>query len=151
MPHPKPSAFWASSWRNFEEVETMFTFKNLVALGLFLFGTTFLWLTRDFLANPRTGTGTLWSAIQVLAFVAIVGFAFAAWLVFKEASWEPVAIASAVVGLAALIPYVIGVQQVGDAADGGVQINIALHVIGVAVVFVVALVPAVHEWLASRI
>ena len=31
----------------------MFSFKNWVALGLFLFGTTFLWMTRDFLANPR--------------------------------------------------------------------------------------------------
>jgi hypothetical protein len=129
----------------------MLTFKNVVALGLFLFGTTFLWLTRDFLANPREGTGTLWSTIQVLSLVAIVGFAVAAWLVFREAFWEPVAIASAVVGLAALVPYVVGVQQVGDAGDPGVQINIAIHAIGVASVFVVALVPTAHEWLANRI
>ena len=129
----------------------MFTFKNLVALGLFVFGTTFLWMTRDFLANPREGTGALWSTIQVLAFVAIVGFAFAAWLVFKEASWEPVAVASGVAGLAALVPYVVGVQRVGDLGDAGVQINIVIHVIGVATVFALALVPAVHEWLVRRV
>ena len=129
----------------------MFTFKNWVALGLFVFGTTFLWMTRDFLANPREGTGTLWSTVQVLAFVAIIGFSFAAWLVFKEASWEPVAIASAVVGLAALVPYVIGVEQLGGGGDAGVQINIALHVVGVAAVFVLALVPTAHDWLAKRL
>jgi hypothetical protein len=129
----------------------MFTFKNLVALGLFVFGTTFLWMTRDFLANPREGTGALWSTIQVLAFVAIVGFAFAAWLVFKEASWEPIALASAVVGLAALVPYVAGVQRVGDSGDAGVLINIAIHVVGVAAVFAIVLLPAAHDWLAKRI
>ena len=129
----------------------MFTFKNWAALALFLFGTTFLWMTRDFLANPREGTGTLWSAIQVLAILAIVGFSIAAWLLFKDASWEPVAVGSAVVGLTALVPYVIGVQQVGDMGDVGVQINIALHMVGIAAVVAVALVPAAHDWLTSRI
>jgi hypothetical protein len=130
----------------------MFSFKNWVALGLFLFGSKFLWMTRDFLANPREGTGVLWSVVQVLVLVAIVGFAVAAWVVFKEATWwEPVAIASAIVGLAALIPYVIGVRQVGDAGDAGVQMNIAIHVAGVVAVFVVVLVPVVHDWLARRI
>ena len=129
----------------------MFTFKNWVALGMFVFGPTFLWMTRDFLANPREGTGTFWSTIQVLALVAIVWFSIAAWLVFKEASWEPIALASAVVGLAALVPYVVGVQRVGDSGDAGVQINIAVHVVGVAVVFALVLLPAAHDWLAKRI
>src|SRR5687767_10017902 len=130
----------------------MSSFKNLVALALFLFGSTFLWMTRDFLATPRQGTGALWSLVQVLVLVAIVGFTVAAWVVFKEASWwEPVAVASAIVGLAALVPYVIGVRQIGDAGDAGVQMNIAIHAVGVAAVFVVVLVPVIHEWVARRI
>jgi hypothetical protein len=130
----------------------MFSFKNWVAMAFFLFGSTFLWMTRDFLANPREGTGALWSAVQVLVLVAVGGFNVAAWVVFKEATWwEPVAIASAIVGLAALVPYVIGVRQVGDAGDAGVQLNIGIHAVGVAAVFVVVLVPAVHDWLARRI
>ena len=130
----------------------MLSFKNWVALGLFLFGSTFLWMTRDFLANPREGTGTLWSAIQIIVLVAIAGFTVAAWVLFKEATWwEPVAIASAIVGLAALVPYVIGVRQVGDAGDAGVQMNIAIHAMGIAAVFVVVLVPVVHDWLVRRI
>jgi hypothetical protein len=135
-----------------KEAGEMFSFKNWVALGLFLFGSTFLWMTRDFLANPREGTGALWSVVQVLVLVAIVGFTVAAWGLFKEASWwEPVAVASAIVGLAALVPYAIGVRQVGDAGDAGVQLNIAIHAVGIAAVFVVALVPVVHEWIARRI
>ena len=47
----------------------MFTFKNMVAIGLFLFGTTFLWMTRDFLAEPKAGTGTLWSVVQGLVLI----------------------------------------------------------------------------------
>jgi hypothetical protein len=135
-----------------KEAGEMFSFKNWVALGLFLFGSTFLWMTRDFLANPREGTGALWSAVQVLVLVGIVGFTVAAWVLFKEASWwEPVAVASAIVGLAALVPYVVGVRQVGDAGDAGVQLNIAIHAVGIATVFVVVLVPVVHDWIAKRI
>ena len=130
----------------------MFTFKNLVAVGLFLFGSTFLWMTRDFLANPREGTAALWSVVQALAFIAIIGFAIAAWGVFKEASWwEPVALVSAFVGLAALVPYVIGIRQVGDAGDAGVQMNIGIHVVGIAAVLIVVLVPTVHGWITKRI
>lgn len=130
----------------------MFSFKNLVALGLFVFGTTFLWMTRDFLANPREGTGAIWSMIQVLALASIVGFAAAGWGVFKDASWwEPVALGSATVGLVALVPYVIGIVQLGDQSDAGVQMNIAIHAFGIAAVFAIVLVPIVHEWIARRI
>jgi predicted permease len=130
----------------------MLSFKNWVAIGLFLFGTTFLWMTRDFLANPREGSGTLWSVIQALVFAAIVGFAVAAWGVFKEGPWwEPVAMVSAVAGLAALVPYVIGVRQVGDTGDAGVQLNIAIHAVGIAAVFAMVFVPVVHDWISKRI
>src|SRR5688572_7505253 len=130
----------------------MFSLKNWVALGLFLFGSTFLWMTRDFLANPREGIGALWSVVQVLVLVTIIGFTVAAWALFKEAPWwEAVAIASAIVGLAALVPYVVAVRQVGDGGDTGVQMNIAIHAMGIAGVFVMAVVPVVHDWIVRRI
>ncbi len=130
----------------------MFEFKNWMAIGLFLFGSTFLWMTRDFLADRRVGTGIVWSIVQVLVFVAIAGFAVAAWGVFKEASWwETSALASAIVGVVALIAYGIGIVQVGDQGDAGVQINIAVHVLGLAAVLAVVLLPAVHTWIDKRI
>ena len=129
----------------------MFSFKNVVAVSLFLFGSTFLWMTRDFLANPREGDGFIWSVIQVLVLLTIVGFTFAAWLVFKEASWwEPVAAASAFAGLAALVPFVVGVSEIGDVSDAGVQMNIAIHAVGILAVFGAVIAPPVHDWIARR-
>jgi hypothetical protein len=134
------------------EGSAMLTFKNVVAVGLFVFGTTFLWMTRDFLANPRDGTGALWSIVQVLAFASIIGFTAAGWGVFKDSTWwEAVALASAVVGLGALLPYVIGIVQLGQQGDAGVQINIAIHSVGVAAVLAIVLLPVVHDWFARRI
>lgn len=129
----------------------MFTFKNLVAVGFFLFGSTFLWMTRSFLAEPKAGTGTIWSAVQVLVFMAIIGFSLVAWAVFKDANWwEPVALVSAIVGLIAVVPYVVGIFQVGDQGDSGVQMNIAIHVIGAAAVIAVVAVPFLHDWITKR-
>src|SRR5262245_15022463 len=81
----------------------MLSFRNIVAVAVFLFGTTFLWMTPLFI-GPRA-TGAIWTAAQVLGFVAILGFTVAAWGIFKATGWwETVALASAVAGVAATIP-----------------------------------------------
>lgn len=130
----------------------MLSFKNWVALGFVVFGSTFLWVTRDFLADRRAGTGVVWSVVQVLALLAIVAFAVAGWVVFRGGSWwEGAALASAIVGVAALVPYVIGIVRIGSQGDGGVLMNIAIHLLGLAVVFAVVLIPVVHEWVSRRI
>jgi hypothetical protein len=53
----------------------MFTFRNVLAVGIFLFGTTFLWLTAAFNGGERSETGAIWKVIQALALAAIGGFA----------------------------------------------------------------------------
>ena len=130
----------------------MFTFKNVMAIGLFLFGTTFMWMTASFAGRTRPPDGAVWTVENILALVAVIGFAASGWGVFKELSWwEPVAVASAVVGLIAVVPYVVGLIQIDvDFADPGVQINLAMHVVGSAVLALV-LVPAVHEWFKARL
>jgi hypothetical protein len=131
----------------------MFTFKNVMAIGLFLFGTTFMWMTASFAGRTRPPDGVVWTVENILALVAVIGFAAAGWGVFKELSWwEPVAVASAVVGLIAVVPYVVGLIQIDvDFADPGVQINLAMHVVGSAVVLALVIVPAVHEWFTARL
>ena len=42
----------------------MFTFLSSVAVAVFLFGSTFLWMTPLFIGP--TATGALWTAAQVL-------------------------------------------------------------------------------------
>jgi hypothetical protein len=124
----------------------MFTFKNVMAIGLFLFGTTFMWMTASFAGRTPPPDGAVWTVENILALVAVIGFAAAGWGVFKELSWwEPV-------GLIAVVPYVVGLIQIDvDFADPGVQINLAMHVVGSAVVLALVLVPAVHEWFTARL
>jgi hypothetical protein len=134
-------------------VEEMFTFKNIVAIGLFLFGTTFLWMTASFTGKTPPPEGSLWTIENILALVAVIGFSAAAWGVFKDlALWEPVAVASATVGLIAVIPYIVGLTQIDVGfADLGVQINLAMHVLGSAAVLALVLVPAANEWFTARL
>jgi hypothetical protein len=133
--------------------DEIFTLKNVVAVGLFLFGTTFLWMTASFAGRTPPPTGPAWSAENVLALVALVGFTAAAWGVFKDQSWwEPVAVASAIVGLVAVVPYLVGLTQIeGDLADPGVEINLAMHVVGSAAVLLLVLVPGIYRWLTVRL
>jgi len=128
----------------------MFTFRNVFALALFLFGTTFLWLTAAFLGDKQAAAkGAVWAVVQVGAILVIVGFAAGAWGVFKETLWwQPIAIVSAIVGLIVLIPYWIGAS---DLSVANIWANLALHAIGSVAVLVVLLVPLAHEWLLGRI
>jgi hypothetical protein len=131
----------------------MWTFKNLVALGVFLFGTTFLWMTPAFAGKTPPPKGTAWTLANILALAALVGFAIAAWAVFKEYSWwHAAALVSAIVGLVAVIPFIIGQSRLDVGfSDLGVQINLWMHIVGSAVVIAIVLVPAANDWVTKRL
>jgi MFS superfamily sulfate permease-like transporter len=131
----------------------MWTFKNLVALGLFLFGTTFLWMTPAFAGKTPPPTGTAWTLANVLALVAVAGFTVAAWAVFKQSSWwQTAALLSGMVGLVAVVPFVVGQGQLDvGLGDPGVQINLWLHLLGSAAVIAIVLLPAAHDWVTQRL
>jgi hypothetical protein len=60
--------------------EKMLTFRNVFALVLFLFGTTFLWLTAAFLGDKQAAAqGAVWTVVQMGAILVIIGFAAGAW------------------------------------------------------------------------
>lgn len=131
----------------------MWTFKNLVALGMFLFGTTFLWMTPAFAGETPPPKGTAWTLANILALAALVGLAIAAWAVFKEYSrWRAAALLSAIVGLMAVIPFIIGQSRLDVGfSDLGVQINLWMHIVGSAVVIAIVLVPAANDWVTKRL
>jgi hypothetical protein len=129
----------------------MFTFKNISAIAFFLFGTTFVWMTSSFIGESPTPTGILWSVVNTLALAAVVAFTVTAWGVYKQTPWwETAAIVSAVVGLVAVVPYVIAINGQGELGDQGVVVNIGLHVICSLIVVAVAVVPVVHDWFTTR-
>ena len=59
----------------------MWTFSNVLALGLLLFGTTFLWMTAAMAGTTPPPTGTAWTLTNVLCFAAVIGFTITAWAV----------------------------------------------------------------------
>jgi hypothetical protein len=126
--------------------------RTFAAVALFLFGSTFLWLTASFAGRATPPTGPAWTAVNVVALVAVVGFAVAAWGLYRDHGWwGAVALVSAVVGLVAVVPFLVGMRQIdASLADLGVQINIWMHVVGCAVVLAITRVPALADWFDGR-
>jgi hypothetical protein len=130
----------------------MLTFRNVVAVGLLLFGSTFLWMTASFTGDTPPPEGALWTLETVLALLAVIGFTAAAWGVFKDLSWwEPVMAISGVVGLVAVIPFAIGISELGGFSDLGVGINLTMHVLGSGAVLAIAFVPSAHDWVTRSL
>jgi hypothetical protein len=131
----------------------MWTFKNLAAVGLFLFGSTFVWMTPAFAGRTSPPTGMAWTLVNILALTAVAGFTIAAWAVFKQyAWWAPATLTSAVIGVAAVIPFVVGLAQIDvGLADLGVQINLWMHLVGSGAAIAIVLVPDVHTWVVHRL
>src|SRR4029453_18609801 len=78
------------------EVNVVFSIRNLGGVALFLFGTTYLWLTPMFASRGIPTRGIWWSVTQILAFATLLGFTVAAWGLFKKSSWwDGLAIGSA--------------------------------------------------------
>ena len=130
----------------------MLTFRNVIAVGLFLFGTTFLWMTASFTGKNPPPQGAVWTIENALAMLAIVGFTATAWGVYKDLDWwEAAAIVSAIVGLIAVVPFAVGTSEVTGFADLGVQINLVMHAGGSALVLALLVIPGAHDWVGQRL
>lgn len=100
----------------------------------------------------RSDQNLTWSWKHV-RLISVIGFAIAAWGAFKEYSWwETPALLSGIVGLIAVVPFVVGQSQLDIGfGDLGVQINLWIHILGSAAVIAIVLVPAAHDWIARRL
>jgi hypothetical protein len=127
----------------------MFTIRNLGGVALFLFGTTFLWLTPSFASKGVSTSGRMWTVTAVLAFATLVGFTVATWGLFRKASWwEGAALVSAVLGVVVLIPYWLAASHAGETNPG---FNVLIHALGDAGVFVLLLVPHFEHWVSGHV
>jgi hypothetical protein len=128
---------------------TMFTIRNMGGVSLFLFGTTFLWLTPTFATPGISAGGFLWALTQVLALVTLAGFTVATWGLFQRNSWwERVAVGSAALGLVALIPYWIAAAGAGETSPA---FNVLIHALGSVGVLVLLEMPRLEHWVDSQV
>ena len=127
----------------------MFSIRNIGGVALFLFGTTFLWLTPMFATKGVSTAGTAWSVTQIGSLATIAGFSLATWGLFTKASWwEPLAIASAVIGLLVLGPYWLAARNAGETNP---TFNALVHVAGSIGVLVLLLIPALERWVSGHV
>jgi hypothetical protein len=127
----------------------MFTIRNMGGVALFLFGTTFVWITPEFVTAGLKNTGALWMAVRVLALATMAGFFLTTWGLFRQTSWwETAAVVSAIVGAITLLPYLVAARDAGEANPWFTAAVIAL---GIAGVLVLLLVPSLERWVDSHV
>jgi hypothetical protein len=129
----------------------MFTIRNMGGVALFLAATTWLWLTPMFATAGVTTSGFLWSATRALSLLTFVGLCVATVGLFAHQPWwETAAISSAVIGFFALIPYWFAGTQGGE-TTGTVAWNAMVHLLMVAGIFTLLLVPQLERWVQYHV
>ena len=135
--------------RRKEEEHQMLTVRNLGGAALFLFGTTFMWLTTSFASEGVHTGGTAWTLTNVLSLLTLLGLTVASWGLFQRSAWwEPVAVVSSLVGVAAVVPYWLAADHAGEAAPG---FNVVIHLLGSVGVLVLLLVPTLEAWVSRHV
>lgn len=129
----------------------MFTIRNFGGVALLLAGTTWLWLTPAFASKGVTTTGVLWGVTRGLSLLTAAGFIVSTWALFTRHSWwEPLALASATLGLIALIPYWFAAISGGE-TTGTTAWNAFVHVLMVAGIFTLLLLPRLEQWVDRHV
>jgi len=130
---------------------TRFTIRNLGAVALFLAGTTWLWLAPGTTGRSVSTSATPWAVTRVASLLTLAGFTIATWGLFSRSSWwEAVALAAVAVGLVAVIPYAVAASRDGEPV-GATAWNMLTHVMMVAGVFVLLLVPQLEGWVDHHV
>jgi hypothetical protein len=133
------------------EAIVMFTLRNLGGIALLLAGSTWLWLTPAFATPGVSTSGLMWATARVVSLLTAAAFCIATWGLFTRHSWwEAMALGSAVLGLTALVPYWFAAHGGGENA-GTATWNAFVHVLMVAGVFALLLVPLLERWVDHHV
>lgn len=129
----------------------MFTIRNVGGVVLLVAGSTWLWLTPIFATRGVSNSGAVWMATQWLSLLTVSAFCVATWGLFaRHGWWEQVALGSAALGLATLVPYWVAAHGGGE-TTGTTAWNAFVHVVMVAGVFALLLVPQLEHWVDQHV
>lgn len=128
----------------------MFTLRTLGGIGLIAAGASWLWLTPGFASRGDT-SGSMWAVTTWLSLLTVLGFCIAAWGLFARWGWwEQAALASAALGLIAVVSYLIAAFSGGEAPFAAV-FEAVVHVLMVGVVAGLLLVPSLERWVDHQV
>lgn len=115
---------------------------------MFLFGTTYLWLTPAFALAGSDTSGIAWAATLVLSLVTLAGFTAATWGLFRRSPWwATTALASAALGLLALLPYWVAAAS----SAPNPTFDVVIHGLGCAGIFLFLLQPRLRAWVDGHV
>lgn len=127
----------------------MLTVRNLGGVALFLFGTTFLWLTPSFASRGISTKSFAWSAANVLALTTTAGLTVATWGLFNRVDWwEVAAVGSSALGVIAALVYWAAARAAGEQPA---TFNALIHILGSAGVFALLLIPSLERWVSRHV
>lgn len=127
----------------------MFTIRNIGGVALFLFATTFLWITPAFASKGVSTEGALWAGTRVLALTTMAGLIIATVGLFRRDTWwETVAVASAVVGLVAVLTFWFAASSAGETTAWFTALVVATGCVGVLLLL---RVPALEQWVTHHV
>jgi hypothetical protein len=128
----------------------MSRFRTVAAGAILLFGTTFLWFMPSFLGTGTTVDRPMWSVIQLLVLATVVGYAGAAWGLYRTTTWwRLLAIGGSILGALVLVLWWLAVSSISGVTD--IAANLALHAIGIAVLLLALLVPSLGRGIDRRL
>jgi hypothetical protein len=129
----------------------MFTIRNLGGVALLLAGSSWLWLTPEFASRGVNTSGALWAITRVLSLVTVAGFCVATWGLFgRHGWWEAAALGSAALGLIGLVCFWFAARGGGETV-GTVTWNVFVHLLMLAGIFVLLLVPRFERWVNHHV
>jgi peptidoglycan/LPS O-acetylase OafA/YrhL len=129
--------------------QSKLTIRNIGAVALFLFGTTYLWLSTAFASPGIDTSGTWWSLTQVLSLVTLAGYTVATWGLFRRASWwARVTLAATALGVLVLVPSWIAADVSGETSP---WFTVLVHLLGCAGVLVLLLAPTPRAWVERHV
>lgn len=125
--------------------------KIFLAIVIFLFGTTFWWMSSFMTGQAETPRQWSWTLTNALVVLSVVACTVTAWAILQRHGWwTSAAVVSGVVGLLAVGAFILA-QRTLDVGfrDLGVQINLWMHLVGSVMLIGIALLPSLRSWVAE--
>ncbi|MGL4743851.1 MAG: hypothetical protein ACRCXL_05620 [Dermatophilaceae bacterium] len=159
MPHRRDAVCWTGTEfgsrghvippDDHDEVSAVFSIRNLGGFALLVLGSTWLWTTPAFASRGVDTGGVLWTLARAGSLLTVLAFTLATVGLFARAGWwEAVALGAAGLGLLTLLPYGVAASRSGEFTPWW---NVTVHVIGVAGVGVLLLVPPLEAWVSRHV